>query len=497
MTFLPGRHRRETQGDHLLLEADACVVGAGAGGAAAALALARAGLRVAVIEEGRHWAPADFRATGSFALRHLFRDRGTRVAIVDGRPMPVLGGVGVGGGTLINSAISFPTPDKLLDAWAADFQYGAAAHRDAQAEILALLGVGPQDPSIQGENNLCFARGAEALGRAGDFLPRSTPGCVGCGLCNQGCPTGGKASVDRSLLVRAERDGTVGIWAGMRVRDAVTRDEAVVAVTGDLVTDGVVDGTFEVRAPRFVVSLGAVETPRFLLRNGLATGEHCGRHLHLHPGAPLLADLPNPVRMWRGTTQGYYLDRWEQGYLLETSNVALDQLATSLPFELGSPEALGWMARANHLAAAGVLTWDASSEGEVGRFGITYTLHPDDKARMLAGLRETAEIFFGAGATRVLAPVAQHPVMTGPLDIRRTLRDDLRPSDLLFISSHCMGTARMGASPATSVTSREGRVWGWSNLYVADASLMPGALGVNPQITVMSASTLVGRAAAA
>jgi choline dehydrogenase-like flavoprotein len=51
---------------------------------------------------------------------------------------------------------------------------------------------------------------------------------------------------------------------------------------------------------------------------------------------------------------------------------------------------------------------------------------------------------------------------------------------------HPLGTARAGADPRRSVTDASGLVHGVPGLYVADASVVPTALGVNPQITIMA-----------
>jgi choline dehydrogenase-like flavoprotein len=50
----------------------------------------------------------------------------------------------------------------------------------------------------------------------------------------------------------------------------------------------------------------------------------------------------------------------------------------------------------------------------------------------------------------------------------------------------------MGADPARSVVAPDGRVWGWANLHVADASVFPTSLGVNPQVTTMAMGLMVG-----
>jgi cholesterol oxidase len=50
----------------------------------------------------------------------------------------------------------------------------------------------------------------------------------------------------------------------------------------------------------------------------------------------------------------------------------------------------------------------------------------------------------------------------------------------------------MAADPARGVTDSFGRVHGLRNVWVADGSLLPTSLGVNPQITI---ATLADRAA--
>ena len=54
-----------------------------------------------------------------------------------------------------------------------------------------------------------------------------------------------------------------------------------------------------------------------------------------------------------------------------------------------------------------------------------------------------------------------------------------------------MGTARMGSRPADSVVDLSAQLWDLPGCYVADASLFPTAIGVNPQITIMALATRV------
>jgi choline dehydrogenase-like flavoprotein len=56
-----------------------------------------------------------------------------------------------------------------------------------------------------------------------------------------------------------------------------------------------------------------------------------------------------------------------------------------------------------------------------------------------------------------------------------------------------MGTARMGRDPARAVTDSWGRVRGIGGLTVADASLFPTCVGVNPQVSIMAFAARIAR----
>ena len=49
----------------------------------------------------------------------------------------------------------------------------------------------------------------------------------------------------------------------------------------------------------------------------------------------------------------------------------------------------------------------------------------------------------------------------------------------------------MGSTAEHSVVDGDGRVWGVDGLYVADGSVLPTSLGVNPQLAIMSVATRV------
>ncbi len=354
---------------------------------------------------------------------------------------------------------------------------------------------------MQRNNNLVFKSGAEKLGLNGSFLARSAPGCVGCGICQYGCPSGGKSSVDRTFLVEALSHGNVGVYADCKMTGVEKLGDRILAVTGSLLDaeSQLPRGTVRVRADSFILASGPVMSPYFLLRNNLADDAHCGQHLCVHPGLAGLGRMPFEIRPWHGVTQGYYVDCWDKGYLLQTFSVTPDQYYGLMSTRTGA-ESMDWMANLKYICSAGPLVHDEDSVGYVGVTplgpDITYIMGDGDKNKLLDGLRMTGHVMFAAGAKQFMPAIVQGPVITSASEIDAALPYTLTASHLHAYASHPMGTCRMGGDSASSVVDPHGKVWGWSNLRVADASVFPTSLGVNPQVTTMAMGLMVGHSMA-
>lgn len=488
----PGKNRYADYPGALDLEVDVCIIGAGAGGSSAACAVAEAGKSVVVLEEGRHWNPGEFSPKSTWAFKNLYAGRGTRAtrgnAII---PMP--GGRGVGGSTLINSAICFRTPDVVLADWRENrgcvhfTEEWMAACFD---RIWATIGVGINPPEVQRLNNIIFKKGVEALGLKGDWMARSAPGCVGCGTCQQGCNSGGKNSIDRTFLTEALQSGRVGVYADCRVDGVETDGGRVVAVTGRTIAppDYTDAGTFRVRAKQFIVSGGPIGSPRFLLKNGLSAGP-VGENLHIHPTSGVLGRFDEEIRPWTGVSQGYYADCWDEGFLLQVFNMPPDQYYVGI--QLPQDVLLEAVKNLRYLGSAGIVVHDEDSTGSVTEDALLYSLGDGDRKKLLAGMRQAARVFFAAGAKKVIVGIRGVGWIESEADIDRLVTDSIPAYNIGLYASHPMGTCRMGGPGA--VVDAGGKVYGWENLYVADASVFPTSLGVNPQVTVMAIGLTVGR----
>ena len=111
--------------------------------------------------------------------------------------------------------------------------------------------------------------------------------------------------------------------------------------------------------------------------------------------------------------------------------------------------------------------------------------------------RAAARIFFGAGALRVHAPPADPPLLergeASEVDERIQARHFL-PGRMSVSAAHLMGGCGMGRDASDSVTDAWGRVHGMPWLRVADSSLFPDSIEINPYLTIMALADRVADA---
>jgi len=479
------------------MEADVVIVGTGPGGAAAARVLAMAGARVILLEEGP--AKSRFRPNQANTARYHMQEGGGLVARGNGI-LPIAAGRGVGGGTLINSALSFRAPDEILDGWATALQdpgWSAAALAPLYDEIATLIGVRFMWDAIAGKNNALIVQGAQALGLPGGLAPRSTPGCGGCGQCNFGCPIHGKGSMDLTLLPRAYAHGA-RIQADTKVLEVLVEGGRAVGVRGEArhPETGEVVGEVVVRAPKVVLSAGAIGTPRLLWHQGLARQlGPVGDSLHVHPGNAVLAMHPEEVYLWRGATQGAYFHHPDWPGVLPHGFTAPPE-ATLAAIGAVGPRLAEGLARLPHLFGCVVMVSD-KGKGRVratsdGRADLHYDFDPHDLERTKGGMVETAKVLFAAGATELTGIV--HGI--GWHRDAASFEAALTPrtiTDFTLYAAHPMSTCKMGLDPATSVVDAQGQAHRLPGLYVCDAGVFPTSLGVNPQLTTMTVGTRLGQ----
>jgi choline dehydrogenase-like flavoprotein len=148
------------------------------------------------------------------------------------------------------------------------------------------------------------------------------------------------------------------------------------------------------------------------------------------------------------------------------------------------------MLRYQYTSQFGLMVSDISRGSvreRLGRVEIRYDLCREDVETFRRGVDLLCEMYVAAGATVLYPPVEGVGEMRAAE--RRPMPSSLRARDLTLLAFHPLGTARADARPAHGVVDGDLRLHGVEGVYVADGSVVPSSIGVNPQITIMALAT--------
>ncbi|MEQ8278516.1 MAG: GMC family oxidoreductase [Deltaproteobacteria bacterium] len=485
-------HTAYSDGD-VELDADFVVVGSGAGGSAAALTLARGGASVVLVEAGAWRDPDHYPVSVYGAMRDLMDDWGS--TITRGRALwPVVQASAVGGTTVINSAISVTTPGDIFAQWRDDYGVGDAEFErnvlEHETRIESELSVNEVPPPSLGRSNELAILADERLGYGGHVMRRYAKDCEGTGQCLQGCKKGRKQSTNLAWIPEVmERGGHVVSCAPVkRVRFEGGR---AVGVTGRFKHPSTRrrGGTFELRAKRgVVIAASATHSPALLQRSGVKLPA-LGKYFRAHPGTGVMGLYDEVVDMNIGATQGWASTKFREspGLKLETLSIPPELVASRVGG--GGKKLMARLAEYRHMAmwvhAVRAESTGTVSNGMFDKPVVKYTLDRADMERLRRGIHFVASMHFSAGAKRVVPFIHGFAYDIGPDELDTLLDAPLEPRSYVAILSHLFGGCAMGRDRSSGVCDATGKVFDCEGLYVADASVIPTNLGVNPQHTIM------------
>ncbi len=480
-------------------QADVAVVGTGAGGAVVGAELAEAGFDVVFVEEGAYHATSTFNPYLKESAPRLYRDAGT-TTILGTALIGYLEGRCVGGSTVINGGMAYRAPESVLRHWeevTRASELSPKAMEPLYARIEERVHAQYQMRESVGGDNRVMREAARRKGWNFTENRRNQDRCTGANNCVLGCPTGGKQSTLVSYIPRALEAGARCLTE-VRADRLLIEDGACAGVTGRAIDPSTMKKTHRVtvRAKAVVVAAGAVQTPYLLLRHklGRPSGQ-LGKNFLCHPNVKVIAAFPFEVKGWKGVSQwGQMRALRQEGILFAENMVPPAALGTQLPFVGGKAWEL--MRRYNNMVVSGALIED-STTGVVkrGPFGMAlprYEITAYDLERILKAARILAEMFFDLGATDVLLPFSNLHLVHSPDELKQLVPEKIQRKHVDLFTAHIMGTARMGSEADRSVVDLKGELWDLKGCYVADASIFPSAIGVNPQITIMALATMIG-----
>lgn len=472
---------------------DVVVIGSGAGGGVMGALLASRGLNVAIIEEGDYIPPEELPTNTGDALKRLYRYAGAYM-ILGNPPIAFAEGRCVGGSTVINGGMCWRTPEKVLMKW--KYEEGIEwAHPESLENyfdsIENRISVREQPEETWSKASRLFYEGAKALGWKVLVDRRNQKGCKGMGMCMLGCPVNAKQSVLHTYIQDALRDGATLI-PELRADSLIFKDNRcteVICVTRS-------GKRVRIKGKVVVLSAGADMTPFLLMKSGFKSPSGMlGKNLATHPNIKVIGVFDEEIDQWKGAHQAHQIREFQdEGLVLATAGVP--PFFVALSSESVGRELGEFMKEARRMLFAGVLLED-TGRGVVKNFMnrnpiMIYNLNDYDFYRLRRGAALLSLLLFTVGAKKVILPFRSLPEIKSPDHIYKIFDSGIKKEHLELMTVHIMGTAKMSREPKRGVTDMWGRVYGVENLFVADASLFPSPVGVNPMLSIMAVSMKVG-----
>lgn len=458
------------------LSTEVLVIGSGAGGATTACRLAEAGRHVTVVEEGPWVQPGTHEPFSIEEMATQYRHRGPAAAL-GAPPIAFAEGRCVGGSTEINSGLWHRLPAPLTEVWRVRYaideftpevlgRYAAAV--EADIGVATVPGAPPRSSALLEE-------GAAKVGWRSVEFPRVFR------YDERG--RGTKQTMARTLLPRAVAAGAEILPDTRVARIVGSAPRAHGARARRTHPDGSVE-QLEIEADHVVVCGGAIQTPALLQRSGVR--RRIGRGLKLHPTIKIAARFPFAVD--HGDVPMHRINDFSPhltlgGSISRRGYVAMALAESGEPFAdaLADWESVGVYYAAIRSEGSGLVIAVPGLEAPV----VTYRLTPGDMSRLARGLLHLGELLLAAGATELYPSVGGAGVARSVADLGRWW-DAVTPATANLMTIHLTSSVRMGEDRARTGTDSFGRVHGYENLRVADASLLPDAPGVNPQAGIMA-----------
>ena len=505
------------------MDYDALIIGSGFGGSVAALRLSEKGYRVAVIEQGRRLSREDIEKANRSPL-HLFwvPALGLKGIFTQRffQHVNVVGGVGVGGGSLVYAAVLLEPKQAFYHdpAWSGmgiDWASELNPHYRTAARMLGRVTC----PTSHVQDDL-LKKTAVALNVAHTFGPvplgiyfgnENSPdpffngegpmrsGCIECGACLAGCVNGAKNTLDKNYLYLAEKLGAqilpgrkatlirsiadgysieiVNPLSGMKYPPLTTRK--LILAAGVL---GTLELLFASQARGTMANLSPMLGRRVRTNSEAITGVlHPDKSVDMTHGPAISSDF-HPNEQTHVTQNrlpsSYWFMKLYSGPLVDGFNPLTRALKTFLHFILHPLESTAslftfkdWHKR---------ITLISTMQNKDNQIAFTWG------RGLFSGFRKGLQSVTPSGKRApTYIPEANEAARTYAKVSGGTPHNALLESVLnMSVTAHILGGCPIGADAEHGVIDSNHEVFGYPGMYVVDASAIPANVGVNPSLTI-------------
>lgn len=472
---------------------DYIIIGTGMGGSVLGLSLAKAGKRVLFCEKGLSIEKLNVKGSftemsSSKSTSDLYKKSGRRFSTVldmsykKPREFRPFIGEGAGGSSLLYGMAMERGHVEDFKEWPISYQEMDPFYKEAEV----LFGVAPSKslhPQNQAINEFFIEKGLNPYKLP--LASQQKEECQGCQghLCDH---HNKNHAGNRALEEALKFEGTL-LLDDCEVQSLILNDKKIsnIVIKRN-------NHTYHLNADNVVLAAGALETPRILFRsqgdnnsNGLANssgqvGKNLMRHLIDLYVLKTNDNVSNGLIKQLAFNDFYQLPEGKGGTVqsfgyMPPVKVIIQDILRDLSFHSNIASKIAKLftpflnyflnkSFSNSVVFASIVEDTPHEDNQVlntsGNTSFIYKIHPSDQVRLNSIRKKLGNV------------------------LKSKLKMKIYSGEKNTLLAHACGTCRMGNDSKNSVVDKNGRSHDIKNLFIADASVFPTSLGVNPALTV-------------
>ncbi|MCM3596575.1 GMC family oxidoreductase [Metabacillus idriensis] len=463
------------------LKSEIVVIGSGPGGALTAFYLAQSGRDVLLIEEG---SLQRLESTKSYSIEEMVEKyRNGGITPMFGSPKIVYAeGRVVGGGSEVNSGLYHRTPEHILEEWKKKFDVDALSlkdmlpHFEACEEALSVSPL-PHEPS---KPSLKLKQGAEKMGWEAVEVPRWFT--YSQERDKYGRYLSHKQSMSKTFIPKAIEHGCKLLhdtWI-----KSIKQNGAKWILSGKYLDKK----DIVIETEHLFICCGAVQTAALLRRSGIK--QNIGNSLQIHPTLKVIGQFEENVNDFELGVPVYQVKNFAPRLSFGCSISLPSYLAAGM---IDHPDFLNEIVSNWEKMAVYYTMITGHGRGTIRTIPgfrdpvIRYHLTEEDLRDLSEGLYKISSLLFEGGASAVHPSVAGMKRFSNPSHLK-DIPEILSKTKTNLMTIHLFSSCPMGEKKEICAADSFGKVHGFSNLYISDASLLCSAPGVNPQGSIMAVS---------
>ena len=454
---------------------DYIVIGSGPGGAIPASFLKERGYNVLILDKGQNYSNEKVDSFSYKEMRKMYKHGGLSVSLGN-QIINYVEGYCVGGGSEINSGLYHQTPKNILHKWATEYSlmesdYPTLAKYYKDVEKKLCVNHYPKG-KVPG-SSLKLAQGAKELGWQYDEIPRWFK------YKQDGSTDGEKMSMSKTYI--KDFLSNEGLLLG-----GTSVDKLKKTANGWEVYIENNSQKHNIKSKNVILSAGAIGTPLILQRSGLS--KLAGNKLEMHPTIKVVALFKEHINSEKMGVPVHQVKEFSPDFTFGCSISSPPYLRVAM---LDHYKHVSLVDEQWHQMAVYYAMIIPQGTGKVRKLPIfkdplvRYNLTHKDRETLAEALKKLCKLLLAAGAQILFPSIHNGPIIKNMRDLI-LLPSIINSSKTSLMTVHMFSSCPMGENRDICVVDSYGKVHGQENLWVSDASILPSAVGVNPQGTIMA-----------